>query len=163
MTTSWRRASVSLAASMILALTACATVPQHPAQSACVPATPGARRIRFDNESRERVHVYLVGQNREWSLGRVEPGAATTLRIPVAALREPGEFMRLAVIAGDRTTLRAARERGVQLTIAQPALHILSQRWSFAQGQLNSQGFAGSRTPAGQWCGGSANAGRPRA
>lgn len=163
MTTYSRRASVSLAASTILAFTACATVPQRPVQAACVSAKPGARSIRFDNESRERVHVYLVGQNREWSLGRVEPGAATTLRIPVGALSESAEFMRLAVIAGDRTTLRAAGERGVQLTIAQPALHILSQRWSFAQGQLNARGFAGSPTPPERWCSGSANPARPRA
>lgn len=160
MTTSYRLASVSLAGFTILALGACATVPQRSAQAACVPAKPGARSIRFDNEGRERVHVYLVGQNREWSLGRVEPGATTTLRIPVAALTEPGEFMRLAVIAGDRTTLRAARERSAQLTIAQPAVHILSQRWSFAHGQLNAQGFAGSRTPA-ERC--AVDATRPRA
>jgi len=148
MTTSWRRTSVSLAAATILVLGACATLPTGRKQG-CLPAQPGSRTIRFDNEGRERVHVYLVAQQREWSLGRVEPGATAKLRIPIAALTEQ-EFMRLAVIVGDRMTLRAARDPRTQLTIAQPALHVLSQRWSFAQGQLTSMGFSGS--PSGGSC-----------
>lgn len=151
MTTSWSRASVSLTASVLLTLAACATVPARPAPEECA-ALPGPRTIRFDNESRERVHVYLVGQNREWSLGRVEPGAIAKLQIPEAALGEASGFMRLAVVAGDRTTLRAAREPRAQLTIAQPALHILSQRWGFSQGQLTGLGFPGSRATVGRSC-----------
>jgi hypothetical protein len=158
MTTSWRRTSVSLAASTMLLLGACATGITGRTQG-CAPAQPGSRTIRFDNEGRERVHVYLIGQHREWSLGRVEPGATATLRIPTAALSEP-EFLRLAVIVGDRTTLRAARDPRTQLTIAQPALHVLSQRWGFAQGQLTSMGFSGS--PGGGSCSAGAD-GLPRA
>ena len=153
MTTSWRRAFVSLAAATTLTLDACATVPARPTQAECLTAQLDPPTMRFDNESRERVHVYLIGQNREWSLGRVEPGATTKLRIPAAALTEATEFMRLAVIAGDRTTLRAAREPRAQLTIAQPALHILSQRWGFAQGQLTALGFPGSRSTIKRSCG----------
>ena len=150
MTTSWRRVSVSLAASAIVMLSACATLPRRAMQQGCPPAH-NARDIRFDNEGRERVHVYPVGQHGEWSLGRVEPGATTRWRIPAAALREQ-EFLRLAVIAGDRSTLRAAREPRAELTIAQPAPHILSQRWGFAQGQITSQGFQESRAPLGRTC-----------
>ena len=152
MTTSRRSAFVSLAAATMVALGACATVPARPTQVGCAPAQRGMRAVRFDNESRERVHVYLIGQNREWSLGRVEPGATTALRIPAAALTEASEFMRLAVITGDRTTLRASRDPRAQLTIAQPALHMLSQRWGFAQGQVTSQGFQGSRVAPGRAC-----------
>jgi hypothetical protein len=38
--------------------------------------------IRFDNDAREHVHVYLIGEKREWLLGRVEAGAIAMLRIP---------------------------------------------------------------------------------
>ncbi len=147
MTTSRARALVSIVAAMILtlALGACAAAPPHQALDSWTPAEARPRAIRFDNDGRDYVHVYLVGERREWLLGRVEPGAVATLRIPAAALAERSGFVRLAVIAGGRTTLRAARDARAQFTIAQPASDILSQQWRFAQGQLTSLGLPGSR------------------
>jgi phosphotransferase system HPr-like phosphotransfer protein len=50
--------------------------------------------------------------------------------------------MRLAVLAGDRVTLRAAGEARAASMIAQPASAFLSQRWTFspslAKGQLTA-------------------------
>jgi hypothetical protein len=95
-------------------------------------------RFRFDNGGREHVHVYLIGEKREWLLGRVEPGAIAILRIPEESLVENAAFVRLAVIAGERMTLQAARNPRAMLTLGQPASAILSQEWMFSQGSLTS-------------------------
>jgi hypothetical protein len=89
--------------------------------------------IRFDNDGREYVHVYLVGLQREWLLGRVEPGARATLRIPDNALAPNAESMRLAVLVGDRVKLRAAAEPLAVITIVAPLNTILAQQWTFSQ------------------------------
>jgi hypothetical protein len=94
--------------------------------------------LRFDNGGREHVHVYLIGEKREWLLGRVEAGAIAILRVPEESLAEDATFMRLAVIAGERVTLQAARNPRARLTLAQPASAILSQQWMFSQGSLTS-------------------------
>ena len=133
-----RRALVSLAAAMAatLALGACF-------QAASVGGGPpslddGRLAFRFDNGGREHVHVYLIGEKREWLLGRVEPGAIATLRIPEESVVENAKFVRLAVIAGERVTHQAARNPRATLTLAQPTSAILSQRWLFSQGSLTS-------------------------
>jgi hypothetical protein len=152
MTTSRTRALVSLATTIAtVALGACAGAAPRQALdgSALRERPPGA--IRFDNDGRDYVHVYLVGERRQWLLGRVEPGAIATLRIPAAALARDSGPMRLAVIVGGRVSLQAARDASVRLTIAQPASHILSQEWRFAQGQLTSLGLSGSRPAVGRW------------
>ena len=98
--------------------------------------------VRFDNGGRDVVHVYLVGQTREWLLGRVEPGARTALRIPDEAFGEDAGSMRLAVVPGDRITQRAAADPRASTTLAQPAATIVSERWKFSQtsasGELTS-------------------------
>jgi hypothetical protein len=145
MTTSRTRALVSLAATMVLITTlgACAGAPPRQALG-WGPTEDGSRAIRFDNDGRDYVHIYLVGERREWLLGRVEPGAIAVLRIPADALAEPG-LMRLAVITGGRPTVAAGRDARAQLTIALPASHILSRKWWFAQGQVSSLGLPASR------------------
>jgi hypothetical protein len=142
MTTSSQRAFVSTAATMIitLALAACARAPSHTAPDPLVSTYAGLLTIRFDNITRERVDVYLIGAKREWVLGRVEPGAIASLRIPEEAFAEGSTFVRLAVLAGEPLTFAAARNPRARLTISQPASAILSQRWSFSQGELKSLG-----------------------
>jgi hypothetical protein len=140
MTTVCRRALVSLAATMTITLAlGCVrqpsrTMPDGPSRMSARPFA-----VRFENEGRQYVHVYLVGERREWLLGRVEPGAIRTLQIPDEALGGSA-FVRLAVLAGDRAKFQAARQSGAALTIAQPASVILSQRWRFSQGALTSLG-----------------------
>jgi hypothetical protein len=102
------------------------------------PMGDGPLAIRFDNGAPEHVHVYLIGETRQWLLGRVEPGAIATLRIPEESLARSSTFVRLAVIAGERLTLQAARNTRATLTIAQPLSAIVTQRWSFSQGTLTS-------------------------
>jgi hypothetical protein len=117
----------------------CAGQPTRTAQDgpSRVRARPFA--VRFENEERQYVHVYLVSDRREWMLGRVEPGAVRTLQIPDEALGSSA-FVRLAVLAGDQMKLQTARISGATLTIAQPASVILSQRWKFSQGQITALG-----------------------
>jgi hypothetical protein len=142
MTTSSPRAFVSIAATiaLTLALGACAHTPSRPLPDGLISTDFGPLTIRFDNLGRERVDVYLIGAKREWILGRVEPGATASLRIPEEALAKGLTHVRLAVLQGERLTFQAARNPRARLTIAQPASAILSQRWSFSQGALTSLG-----------------------
>ena len=73
---------------------------------------PGRRPVR--QPGAQHVHVYLVGEQREWLLGRVEPGAVATLRLPDASLASNPGFVRLAVLAGGQATQRAARDHARQ-------------------------------------------------
>ena len=141
MTTSGQRAFVSIATMIVtLALGACVRAPSGSVPDPLISGYDGLLSIRFENNARERVDVYLIGTNREWLLGRVEPGAIASLRIPEEALPKASAFVRLAVLTGEPLTLAAARNPRARLSIAQPASSILSQRWSFAQGDLTSLG-----------------------
>jgi len=141
MTTIRSRSLVSLAAALALTLATggCAGNPTRSALNDPAPRAARQLAINFDNEARQYVHVYLVGQKREWLLGRVEPGAHTALRIPVEAMSDDTWNMRLAVLAGDRVTMQVASKPGVQVTIAQPAGQLLAQKWTFTQSLANGQ------------------------
>lgn len=156
MTTQRIRSLVSLAAALAvtLVLGGCASAPSRLASEAPTLSDEVARTVRFDNEARDYVHVYLVGVRQEWLLGRVAPGGRTTLQIPDAALADDAGPLRLAVLAGARATMRAANEIRAATTIAQPATDILSQRWTFSQltatEQLTARRLAPSRAEVGR-------------
>jgi hypothetical protein len=136
-----RHVPLAVAAAATLALGACARGPAVAGAPAPTLADAPAF-IRFDNDAREHVHVYLVGEQREWLLGRVAPGARTTLRLPAASLTAPPGPMRLAVLTGQHPTLEAARRARpsvANVTIAQPIGTLLAQRWTYSQGQLAPQ------------------------
>jgi hypothetical protein len=139
MTTPRARTLVSLMAAMAapLLLGACAGGASRPVAGGPAPVEAPAQAIRFDNLAREHVHVYLVGQRREWLLGRVAPGAVATLRLPEELADDPG-FVQLAVLAGGQVSQRAARDVRARLTIAQSASAILARQWRFSQGELTS-------------------------
>ena len=139
MTTPSRRTFVSIAATVItLALGACASASPRPELGAPTSADTRWLTIPFDNFARERVHVYLVSARRQWLLGRVEPGAVVSLRVPDAALLEGSTNLRLVVLVGERATLDAARRAPAQM-VSQPASAILAQRWKFSRGELESR------------------------
>ncbi len=123
---------------MTLALGACASAPSRPLLDRPISTETGLLSIRFDNSSRETVDVYLIGTKREWMLGRLAPGRVASLRLPDEAFVEGSMMVRLAVLAGERVTLAAARDPRAVLTLAEPASAILSQRWTFSQGSLIS-------------------------
>ncbi len=124
---------------LTLALGACASAPARPALEQPAPIEAGQVGLRFDNLARTYVHVYLIGEKREWLLGRVEPGAVATLRIPEGSLESNPGFVQLAVVEGKRVTQQAARDARAQLTLAQPASSILARQWRFVPGQLTSR------------------------
>jgi hypothetical protein len=144
MTTPRTRSLVSVAAALTLtlALGGCASAPARLALDHPAPVEGRGATIRFDNEARQYVHVYLVGQQREWLLGRVEPGARATLRIPDEALLDGQFSVRLAVLAGTRATLRAASEPRAAVTISYPPEELLAQRWTFSQTLADGQATA---------------------
>lgn len=158
MTTSRTRSLVSLAAALAITLTVggCASVSGRAplAVDAAAPADGLPLTVRFDNDARDYVRVYLVGEKREWLLGRVEPGAHATLRIPDDAVIDDRASIQLAVVSGGHMSLRAAREAPAAITILQPTDAILSQRWTYSQtlatGRLTSLPVGGARAGAGR-------------
>ena len=126
--------AISLAAT--LALGACAGGPS-PTTWGERAATPSqGATIHFVNEAETYVDVYLVGETREWWLGRVAPGARTTLRIRGEILAVTTGYLRLAVLAGAPLTVQAARNPRATFTIAQPGQSLFDQRWTFRQSQV---------------------------
>ena len=147
---------VSLATGLVFAVAAggCVSTPSRVGMDEPAPTEAPPPVVRFDNEDRDYVRVYLVGTRQEWLLGRVAPGARATLIIPEAALAENAGPMWLAVLARDRLTLRAADDARATTTIAQPVAAILSQRWTFshltAAGELTPLRLGPSRSEVGR-------------
>ena len=129
---------------LALALAACAGPQTRMATNGVAPVEARALTFRFDNQGHDAVHVYLIGQRREWLLGRVEPGAVATLRMPDEVFDSDPGFVQLAVLAGG-VSQRAARDPRSQLTIAQDPSMLLARRWQFSQGQLMSLGRTAAR------------------
>jgi len=128
-----------------LALGGCARGPS-PITSNGPSVTPEARLvIHFDNVAQTYVDVYLVGEQRQWRLGRLEPGASAVLRIPEETLTGTSGFVRLAVLEGAPFSLQVARDPRAIFTSTWPASRIMTQRWTFSQSQAAPQIFG---TPA---------------
>ncbi|MDQ2665474.1 MAG: hypothetical protein M3Z05_05645 [Gemmatimonadota bacterium] len=144
MTTPRIRSLVSLAAALSFTMTlgACATGAPHFATDTSLSADDALRALRFDNTGREYVHVYLISEQREWLLGRVEPGARSTLRIPAEATSDDAGGMQLEVVIGEPVTFGAKRASRMAITTVQPGSDLFAQRWTFSQipamGQLTS-------------------------
>jgi hypothetical protein len=105
---------------------------------AAIVATAVSPAIAFDNDAREHVQVYLISDQRQWYLGRVEPGARRTFRVPDGAVLTSPQRLQLAVMVGLPITPHVSGDPRAMLTIAQPAARLFSQDWSIAQGQLIS-------------------------
>jgi hypothetical protein len=129
---------VSFAAALpvALALAGCAGSHSRPAPAGFAPTDEPPLAIRFDNTAHDYVHVYLVGEKREWFLGRVEIGARATLRIPQDVLADTGP-MRLAVLEGQPRTLQVAGDSRAATSLRQPIGAILSHRWTFSETTAN--------------------------
>lgn len=87
--------------------------------------------VRFDNEGTDAVDVYLVGDRREWRLGRVVAGGVARLVIPEDAIVESVGFVRLAAIEGGPPSARAALDPRTRYGIAQPIADLPRQRFVF--------------------------------
>jgi hypothetical protein len=106
--------------------------------------------IAFDNDAREHIQVYLVSESRQWYLGRVEPGARRTLRVPDEAVLTSPQRLQLAVMVGLPITPHVSGDPRAMFTISQPAARLFSQDWSIAQGQLVSAPISRTRFGGGR-------------
>jgi hypothetical protein len=153
MTTLRIRSLVSLAAALALTVAAggCASAPRH-VPDALLSAEEAPPAIRFDNDSRDYVDVYLVGDRRDWRLARVAAGAHAMLRIPEEALAEGAGRMRLAVLPAQRVTLRPSSDMRTASALARPIAEIVSQQWTFSQTLAQGQpsGLLLGRFPLGR-------------
>lgn len=127
---------ISLTGTLVLGACARTASPDSWDGATAIPVRPLA--IRFENDAQTYVDVYFVGQQREWWLGRVAPGALVLLRVPDAAWLETSGYVQLAVLAGVPRSVQAARDPRATLTIAQPATSLLAQRWIFQKTELAS-------------------------
>ena len=103
----------------------------------------GRFTIRFENEAQTYVDVYYIDDVREWWLGRVAPGALTSLTIPGGAISTTTGYVRLGILAGAQRTLHALRDPRTTLTIAQPIGALMGQEWSYRQTPLAAPGIFG--------------------
>ena len=142
--------SICAALSTSLAVGACTrAAPLRPVTwDAAAATTERPFVLDFENTAETYVDVYYVGEQREWWLGRVAPGALSKLRIPDAALLGTSGFVRLAVLAGTVRTAQAARDPRATFTLAQPVSSLLAQRWMFQKTQLASPQLFGQRIGA---------------
>jgi hypothetical protein len=138
------RLTVSTILVAALALSACAHAPALMTWEGAPVAAGDRTTIGFENEAQTYVDVYLVGETREWWLGRVAPGARTTLRIKDVALTETSGYVRLAVLPNARLTAQASRDPRATFTIAQPGASLLSQRWTFRKSELSAPEIFGA-------------------
>lgn len=95
-----------------------------------------AESLRFDNEGRDRLDIYLVGETRSWRLGRLEPGQARWLRVPGNLSPNELSRMQLVVLTNADVTLSPTNDPRAVTTIRQPVFVLAGQRWAFADGQL---------------------------
>ena len=134
MTTPRTRAVVSLVASALtLALGACARTGSSAAWRGPAAAEERALASRVDNEATVHVDVYLVAEQRQWLLGRVEPGTGATLRLPAASLAPTAGFVRLVALADSPRSVLAARDPRAIVAMEQPLSAIVSQRWTLSR------------------------------
>lgn len=119
-----------------LPLVACAAHRGSTADPDARPTAAGVvpNALRIDNTSRDRIDVYVVGQTRDWHVGRVDPGTTAFLSLPIRAVG-PG-MMSLAVIANAPRSMTPSRDARAVLTLGQPLESLMAQRWTFAPGRL---------------------------
>lgn len=144
--------AISLAAVFTaLALGACARGPAPTTWDGPAASAGERAEIRFENEAETYVDVYLISETRQWWLGRVAPGAITTLRLRDEALTTMTlGYVKLAVLSGASLTLQAARDPRATFTIAQPGQSLLDQRWTFRRSQLTSPELFGAPVSVGR-------------
>jgi len=141
--------TLTLGLSGALTLGACSRAGSPVTQNGAVATPDGRVTIDFENEAQTYVDVYLVGEWREWRLGRVAPGAHTRLRLPARELATTSGYVRLAVLANAAQTTQAAKDPRATFTIAQPLAQLPEQRWVFRQTPLASPEILALRARAG--------------
>lgn len=126
----------------VLSLGGCAASRMEVEGAQPAPLVGGA--LRFDNEGRDRVDVYLVGETRSWRIGRLEPGQARWLAVPRDIPGSDLGRLQLVVLANATTSIDPMRDPRAVMTIRQPLGALAGQRWGFAHGQLKTLPVTGA-------------------
>lgn len=134
MTTVHARALVALLS--IISLGGCARSAVH-ADGAAGVNTP-RESLRFVNEGRDRIDVYLAGETRTWRIGRLEPGQARWLTVPRDIPMGDLTRLQLVVLANAALSVDPRRDSRAVTTIKQPVGELAGARWAFWRGQLTS-------------------------
>jgi hypothetical protein len=92
--------------------------------------------LSANNEGSDWLDFYLIGDAREWYLGRVAAGAKARLPLPADFPRERQGTLQLAVIAGAPRGLQVGRDPRAVVTVQQSLPTLLGQHWTFARRQL---------------------------
>jgi hypothetical protein len=104
----------------------------------------GRLALTFENQAQTYVDVYLITEQWQRQLGRVDPGARRILWIPESALRSTSSFVRLAVLAGAPLTADAVHDPRASFTILQPVSDLFAQRWTYLKTPLASPELSGA-------------------
>lgn len=131
MATSTSRALVALLGTLSLA--ACATRPAG--APAAVDAAVARPMVAADNQGREYLDVYLVHESGDTYLGRLAPGQKARFPLPASAIGGPA-MVRLGVVVGSKRMQQPSRDARAVLSLQQPMGALLTQSWTFTQGQL---------------------------
>jgi hypothetical protein len=143
MTTLHMRAFGALLTALVL--DGCASVT---ARSNARPSQAEVRSaIEVDNQSRDRIDVYVITQEREWHLGRLAPGAKARLAMRDRAETGAIGMIQLAIIASASRSLRPSRDARAIVSLKQPTTEVLGQRWVFAEGRLTGLPPRGGPVP----------------
>ena len=92
--------------------------------------------IRANNEGSDWLDLYLIGDTREWYLGRVAAGGKAWLPLPADFPPDRQGTVQLAGIAGARRGLQAGRDARAIVTVQQSVTALLGQHWRFSHRQL---------------------------
>lgn len=104
--------------------------------------------IQVDNQSRDRIDIYVITETREWHVGRLDPGAKAWLSVRDRAEIGGAGMIQLAVIADASLSQKPSRDARAIVTLKQPMSELLGQRFVFAEGSLTelpSRGRPGPR------------------
>ena len=134
MTTAHARAFVALLT--LISFGGCARSAVHADEAAVLSAR--SESLRFDNEGRDRLDIYLVGETRTWRIGRVEPGQTRWLTVPRDIPVSDLGRLQLVVLPNAALSVDPMRDPRAVTTIRQPVGVLSGQRWAFWHGQLTS-------------------------
>ncbi|MEO7966628.1 MAG: hypothetical protein ABIT38_22235, partial [Gemmatimonadaceae bacterium] len=84
------------------------------------PSSAIQNALRFDNQGRDRLDVYLVGETRSWRIGRLEPGQARWLTLPADVPVADLSRLQLTVVANATMSVDPRLDPRAISTLKQP-------------------------------------------
>ena len=92
--------------------------------------------IVFRNQGRDRIKVYLVGENRVWLIGRLEPLETAHLALPEFGFVSTSQAVSVAVVPGWSANTLPGRDPGATFSIDELTDDLPGEEWIFVNGQL---------------------------